>query len=121
MPDILKQPLIDRQKFDPTNDSHLASFEVFMRTGNWGNIQFFAELPYNEVPMTVLMKYAEHMSGVKRESTSERGERIDAKPGILRIPPFEIPAVVRARRKVELTEINARLKERVSAMTRAQA
>ena len=119
MPDILKQPLINRQKFDPTNDSHLASFEVFMRTGNWGDIQFFTELPYNEVPMTVLMKYAEHMSGVSRESVAERNARIDAKPGIMHLPPFEMPSVVRARRKVELAEINSRLKDNINSMIRA--
>lgn len=112
MPDILKQPLIDRQKFDPLNESHLASFQVFVRTGNWGDIQFFTELPYNEVPMTVLMKYAEHMCGVSREKVAERNARIDAKPGIMHLPPFETPVAARARRAVELAEINARLVKR---------
>lgn len=109
MPDVLKQPLIDRQKFNPTNDSHMASFEVFMRTGNWGEIQFFAELPYNEVPMTVLMAFAEFKSGIKRETVNERNERIGSKPNIIRMPAFEMPAVARARRKLELTEINKRV------------
>lgn len=109
MPDVLKQPLIDRQKFDPTNDSHMLSFSIFMRTGNWGDIQFFSELPYNEVPMTVLMKYAEFMSGIKRETVAERNERIGNKPGIVRMPPFEIPSVARQRRAVELAEINKRV------------
>ena len=119
MPDILKQPLVDRQKFDPTNDSHLASFKDFIRTGNWGDIQFFTELPYNEVPMTVLMKYAEHISGVMRESVAERIARINAKPGIMYLPPFEMPEASRARRKVELTEVNSRLKDNINSMIRA--
>ncbi len=116
MPDVLKQPLIDRQKFDPTNAAHIASFEVFMRTGNWGHIQFFSELPYNEVPMTVLMKYAEFKSGITRESAAERNTRIGAKPNIIRMPAPMNPGQERARRNAELAELNERFLPQVEAM-----
>lgn len=44
--------------FDPTNTEHLDSLRTFVNTGSWGKVQFFAEAPYTNVPITVLMKYA---------------------------------------------------------------
>jgi hypothetical protein len=116
MPDVLKQPQVNRQKFDPANPLHIKSFQYFIQTGNWGDIQFFAELPYNEVPMTVLMAYAQATLGFKRETVAERNARIDARPGIIHMPPFEMPKAARARRTAELVEVNARLQEQIEAV-----
>lgn len=44
--------------FDPTNVEHLESLRAYVNTGSWGKVQFFAEAPYTNVPITVLMKYA---------------------------------------------------------------
>lgn len=120
MPDVLREPLINRAKFDPTNPTHLESFKIFLRTGNWGDIQFYSELPYIEVPMTVLMKYAEHKTGVNRESAIERSERLNSKPNLKRLPLFEMPRTERARRAQELEKINTVLLDQIQEL-RAQA
>jgi hypothetical protein len=107
---VFVKPLIQRERFDPKNDKHLESLEVFIRTGNWGTIQFFPELPYNEVPMTVLMKYAEHMSGVTRESSVERNDRLSEVPGLIRFAiNTETPKEARLSRDAELKKINESL------------
>ena len=72
---ILNRTFINRETFDPTNEAHLESLQHFIRTGNWGSVQFFAELPYCEVPMAVLMKFAEHKLQVSRETPQERAGR----------------------------------------------
>lgn len=72
-------PHVRRENFDPTNEEHLASFKHFIVTGNWGNVQFLAELPFIEVPMTVLMKFAGHHLGAKRESAKEASARFSAR------------------------------------------
>lgn len=80
MPDLLKKAhLVNRETFDPTNPIHIESFETFLRTGNWGDVQFYAELPYIEVPMTVLTKFAMHHLGVTPETAEERSARLAAK------------------------------------------
>lgn len=78
-------PFVRREKFDPANEEHLASFKIFIETGNWGDVQFHAELPFIEVPMTVLMKFAGHHLNAKRESASQAAKRIAAK-NVLPIP-----------------------------------
>jgi hypothetical protein len=60
MSNILTKALVQREKFDPLNKEHLKSLDKFVNTGSWGHVKFCAELPYVEVPMTVLMKYAKH-------------------------------------------------------------
>lgn len=55
-----------RAHFDPTNEKHLESLRTYIRTGRWGDQQFFNECPFTDVPMTVLMKYASHVLGVER-------------------------------------------------------
>lgn len=87
MSDILKQAqLVNRVVFDPNNMAHVESFIVFLRTGNWGAVQFFPEVPYIEVPMTVMMKFACNALGVKPESPMERAARLDAAAGLVRFP-----------------------------------
>lgn len=76
MPNILKRAFVLRTYFDPENQNHIESFKVFIRTGNWGNIQFHPELPFNEVPMTVLMKFASNDLRVQRESDEEKEARM---------------------------------------------
>lgn len=58
-----------REYFDPKNAAHVASLKIFIKTGNWGEIQFFPEQPYENVPTTVLMKYAEHNLKVQSKDT----------------------------------------------------
>jgi hypothetical protein len=80
MPDILnKSTLVVREDFDPTEAAHVESLKVFLRTGNWGDVQFYPQLPFIEVPMTVLFAYTSHVLGVERESDSEKAARLAAK------------------------------------------
>jgi hypothetical protein len=95
MPDILNRAFVTRAYFDPTNAEHLESLKSFVRTGNWGSIQFHAELPYVEVPATVLMKYAQHTLGAKPETVIERGQRLAAKLSL--IPHRPAPTNVERR------------------------
>jgi len=75
----LRQPLIERVCFDPTDPTHLESLDVYLKTGNWGAVQFFPELPFVEVPITVLTKFALHVRKVSLETDSERRARMVAK------------------------------------------
>ena len=75
----LRKTAVNRTFFDPSLQSHLDSFDVFLRTGNWGDVQFYCEHPYTDVPMTVLMKFAMYEQGVQRESVAERTERLAGK------------------------------------------
>lgn len=74
---VLRRASVNRVFFDPANPDHIASFEVFLRTGNWGSVQFFCEQPYTDVPTTVLMKFSMYMQGVRRETPLERAIRLD--------------------------------------------
>lgn len=75
---ILRQAHVRREFFDPTNQAHLSSLEHFVRTGNWGDVQFYCEHPFTDVPMTVLMKFAGHGLSTVRETVEERNARIGA-------------------------------------------
>ncbi len=59
--------MIRREFFDPKNEQHVESMKAFVRTGNWGNVQFFCEHPYTDVPTTVFMHYLEHHLNVQRD------------------------------------------------------
>jgi hypothetical protein len=61
---ILKDHHIRRENFDPAKREHRESLDEFLKTGNWGKIQFFVEMPYATVPETVLRKMA--AAGIKR-------------------------------------------------------
>jgi hypothetical protein len=54
----LRSNSVKREVFDPSNPQHELSLKQFLNTGKWGDFQFYAEQPYTEVPMTVLVKYA---------------------------------------------------------------
>ena len=110
MPNVLKKSLIRREHFDPANVEHLASFDTFIRTGNWGDVQFFAEAPYTEVPITVLTKFALDRRNLKRESSDEQAQRLAKKTNLV---PFVLerltPEQARAKRMSELNGTNAQL------------
>lgn len=99
-----------REMFDPSNADHLASFRVFLQTGNWGEVHFFAELPYVDVPTTVLMKHAAHVMGVSRETEADRQARF-AKKGVLSLAEAHrcIEAANTARRARAMQSSEARL------------
>jgi hypothetical protein len=48
---------LPRVKFDPSNIEHVRSYNNFVKTGAWGDIQFFSELPHLNVPTTVSNKF----------------------------------------------------------------
>lgn len=75
----LRKPLVEREFFNPADERHLASLDVFLKTGNWGDIQFYPELPFIEVPVTVLTKFAMYARGVAPETMSEQTERLAKK------------------------------------------
>jgi hypothetical protein len=90
--------------FDPTNAAHLESFDHFLRTGNWGTTQFLCEAPYIDVPMTILMKFAMHTRGVRRETIAERNERFS-----FMILAKMVPNESREERYARLAETNKKL------------
>ncbi len=55
---ILQDNQIRREHFDPSKKAHRESLDEFLKTGNWGKIHFFVEMPYATVPETVLRKMA---------------------------------------------------------------
>ena len=55
---ILRNGRVTRVEFDPTDSDHRDSLSEFLETGNWGKIQFYPEVPYLNVPETVLRKIA---------------------------------------------------------------
>ena len=55
---ILSKPQVRRETFDPKNKEHRDSLKKFIETGNWGEVQFFAEYPYVTVPETVFRKFS---------------------------------------------------------------
>jgi hypothetical protein len=71
----LRRHSVNRVLFDPSLETHLDSMRAFLRTGNWGDVQFYCETPYTDVPMTVLMKFAMYQEGVQRETLAERQAR----------------------------------------------
>ena len=54
---VLSEPQVRRESFDSKNKEHRASLKKFIETGNWGDVQFFAEYPYVTVPETVFRKF----------------------------------------------------------------
>lgn len=107
MSDILRQArLVSREVFDPTNPTHMESFKTFLRTGNWGEVQFWPELPYVEVPMTVMMKFILHTLQLQPESPQERVARIASKPNLV---PGVLPP------KPSLEESNALVRQLIES------
>lgn len=58
---VLAKAISPKVPFNPKNRKHLASLKKFLTTGNWGDIRFQPELPHVEVPMTCLVKLANHV------------------------------------------------------------
>jgi hypothetical protein len=63
---------VARTFFDPANPDHCASLKHFMEQGTWGNVQFYPEFPYTEVPMTVLAKFVAYHLKVETKSSAVR-------------------------------------------------
>ena len=106
----LRHPLVKRHTFDPTDPTHLESMDVFLKTGNWGSVQFYPELPFVEVPITVLTKYALHQRKVQVENATERSSRLATKN--LSVPVVE----TKEARTQRLAASSQRTKEAITAM-----
>jgi len=52
---------LPRAHFDPTIKAHLQSYHSFLTTGNWGDVLFETEFPYDGVVETVTNKFALHV------------------------------------------------------------
>ena len=68
---ILRNVSSHRVAFDPTNPEHCKSLKKFLETGNWGNVMFYPEYPYTDVPTYVLAKFAAHHLKAKRKTSAE--------------------------------------------------
>lgn len=91
---LLRRQSVNRVFFDPSLQSHLDSLDVFLRTGNWGEVQFYCEHPYIDVPMTVLMKFARYQQRIKRESGQERALRVSQMPNMIEPTPAVVKVAV---------------------------
>lgn len=107
----LRQSLIERAVFDPTNQEHLESLDAYLRTGNWGAIQFLPELPFVEVPITVLTKFAMHQRKVHGESAVERAARISQKTNLVQFSSGETSQEKADRLKKSSEDTLQRIKE----------
>lgn len=117
MSDILRRArLVNREIFDPTNEAHIESFKIFLRTGNWGDIQFYPEVPYTEAPATVMAKYSRHVLGVTVETVVERADRLAAR-GIKSIGPSETTAAHTAR----IDHANSLVRSQLDLLAQRQA
>lgn len=72
---VLRHSGVRREFFDPANKDHTDSLATFIKTGNWGKVQFFCEYPFSDVPMTVLIKFAGHHLDASRETAEDRIKR----------------------------------------------
>lgn len=79
----LRRHSVNRVVFNPEDQQHVDSLKAFLRTGNWGDFQFYCESPYTDVPMTVLMAFAQYELNVTRETTAERNARVAAKAALI--------------------------------------
>lgn len=111
MPDTLKNIFVKREYFDPANPEHVESFKCFISTGNWGDVQFHAELPYIEVPITVLMKFALHQLNTKRETGDERDMRLAKK----NLVPWDTIETRKEQRK-RLASSNIKIFEQIQSL-----
>jgi hypothetical protein len=101
---VLRKASVNRVAFDPVNPLHIESLETFIQTGNWGDVQFYCESPYTDVPMTVLMKFASKTLNVSRESAEERAVRL-AVMVLVPTPPEE----TREQKAARLAASNKRI------------
>jgi hypothetical protein len=69
---ILRSVSSHRVAFDPANTTHRASLKKFLETGTWGEVMFYPEYPYTDVPSYVLARFAEyHLKAEFVEATQE--------------------------------------------------
>lgn len=68
---VLRRAGVNRQFFDPTDAKHIDSLRHFINTGNWGDVQFYCEFPFSDVPMTVLIKYTGYLLNARRQTAEE--------------------------------------------------
>lgn len=94
----------NRVFFNPENQEHVDSLKVFLRTGNWGKFQFFCEAPYTDVPMTVMMLFAQYELDVKRETPAEASARLATMNLVKEAPPES-----REEKRARMAESNKRL------------
>ena len=78
-----RRAVVVRETFDPKNRKHLKSLETFLRTGSWGDVSFYVEAPFTDVPATVLTKFAMSKLNVEAETASERVARMALKNLVL--------------------------------------
>lgn len=57
---VLRKAQIRREDFDPENIEHRASLKVYLDTGKWGDVQFYAQYPYLSVPEMVFRRMLTH-------------------------------------------------------------
>lgn len=69
---LLRQHSKSREVFKPDNSEHRKSLQNFIKTGNWGDVKFFCEAPYTDVPTTVLMAFASFELKTKRNTLAEQ-------------------------------------------------
>lgn len=67
---ILRGVSSHRVAFDPAKKSHCASLKSFLETGKWGDVMFYPEYPYTDVPTYVLAKFACHALKVQRKTSA---------------------------------------------------
>lgn len=77
-----------RAAFDPKNEKHVASLKHYLETGSWGDVMFFLEHPFTDVPTYVLTQYACHQLGASRETPAEKAVRMHGRhlievPGVM--------------------------------------
>jgi hypothetical protein len=105
---VLRKSAANRVFFDPSRESHLESFRTFLHTGNWGELQFYCEHPYTDVPMTVLMKAAMYTEGVQRETNAEQQQRL----AVMNLTHY-VPETAEAKAaRIEATNISMGFKPR---------
>ena len=74
-------------------------------------VQFHAELPYIEVPITVLMKFALHQLNTKRETGDERDMRLAKK----NLVPWDTIETRKEQRK-RLASSNIKIFEQIQSL-----
>lgn len=110
MTHFYKQDPVRREIFNPENQIHIDSFKTFLRTGNWGDVQFYCEVPYEDVPATVMMKFAEFELNVVRETAKETQDRLSAKTDLIRAVPLTA-AQEADEKRARLAETNRKMLE----------
>lgn len=103
MSDILNQArLVQREYFNPELARHVESLRVFLATGNWGDVQFYPEVPFIEVPMTVMMKYLRFTLHVQHETAAETSARLREKGVLSNTPRAVIDSAASLQKANEL-------------------